>query len=255
MWPTWRAGSVAEGAERAMALCISLTGALALERDGEMVDGSHLGGRRPRRAFALLVLDRHHPIPADELARAVWPERLPDAWERELCGVIGRVRGFLGAAPAAELRSDASSHHLLLPAGTAVDLEVCEAEVAAAESALAADDVSAAVERAGAARELALRPFLPGEEGGWIERVRVRRRATMGRCLGVLGEARLRRGHLLLAASAAEARIALDPLREESHRQLMRIFAAAGDREAALRAYERLRRVLAADAQLRGALR
>jgi len=238
-----------------MALRVSLTGALALERDGEMVDGSHLGGRRPRRAFALLVVERRRPIPAGELARAVWPDDLPDAWERELCGVIGRVRGFLGAVAAAELRSDATSHHLLLPAGTAVDLEVCEAAVAAAESALAADDVTAAAERAGAARELALRPFLPGEEGGWIERVRIGRQATLGRCLGVLGEARLRRGHLLLAASAAEARIALDPLREESHRQLMRIFATAGDREAALRAYERLRRVLAADAQPREALR
>ncbi|MGH7750951.1 MAG: BTAD domain-containing putative transcriptional regulator, partial [Candidatus Dormibacteria bacterium] len=56
-----------------------------------------------------------------------------------------------------------------------------------------------------------------------------------------------RRGHLLLAASAAEARIALDPLREESHRRLARIFAAAGDREAALRAYERLRVALAGE--------
>jgi DNA-binding SARP family transcriptional activator len=238
-----------------MALRVSLTGALALERDGEMVDGSHLGGPRPRRAFALLVVDRQRPIPAGELACAVWPERLPDAWERELCGVIGSVRGFLGDAPAVELRSDASGHQLLLPPGTAVDLEVCEVEAAEAEAALAADDLTTAVERAGTARDLALRPFLPGEEGGWIERVRTRRRATMGRCLGVLGEARLRRGHLLLAASAAEARIALDPLREESHRQLMRIFAAAGDREAALRAYERLRNVLRADPQLRDARR
>jgi DNA-binding SARP family transcriptional activator len=238
-----------------MALRVTLTGAMAFERDGEILDGSPLGGRRPRLAFALLVVDRHRPIPADELARAVWPEPLHDAWEPELHGVIGRVRGFLGAAPAAELRSDGTGHHLHLPAGTAVDLEVCEAEVTAAESALAADDVTAAVVHAGAARDLALRPFLPGEEGGWIERVRVRRRGTMGRCLDVLGEARLRSGHLLLAASAAEARIALDPLREESHRQLMRIFAAAGDREAALRAYERLRRVLAGDAQLRGARR
>ena len=234
-----------------MGLRVTLTGALALERDGERVDGSHLGGRGPRRAFALLVVDRHRPIPGDELAREVWPERLPDHWQPEIVEVIGRVRGFLRGAPAAELHSDSAGHHLHLPPDTAIDLEVCESEAAVAESALAAGDVSAAVDHAGIARDLALRPFLPGEDGGWIDRVRSRRRGTVGRCLDVLGEARLRRGHLLLAASAAEARIALDPLREESHRQLMRIFAAAGDREAALRAYERMRGVLATDPQLR----
>jgi DNA-binding SARP family transcriptional activator len=234
-----------------MALLVTLTGALALERDGETVDGSHLGGRGPRRAFALLVVDRDRPIPGDELAAAVWPERMPDPWEPELGGVIGRVRSFLGGVPAAALRCDARGRHRLeLPPDSAVDLEVCEAEVCAAEAALAAGDLGAAAERAGNARILAQRPFLPGEEGGWIERVRSRRRVTAGRCLDVLGEARLRRGHLLLAASAAEARIALDPLREESHRRLMRIFAAAGDRDAALRADERLRRVIGGDATL-----
>jgi DNA-binding SARP family transcriptional activator len=237
-----------------MALRVTLTGALALERDGERVDGSHLGGRGPRRAFALLVVDRHRPIPGDELAREVWPDRVPEEWEPGVVEVIGRVRGFLHGAPAAEVHSDATGHHLHLPADTAVDLEVCESEAAEAEAALAAGDVTAAVDHAGIARDLALRPFLPGEDGGWIDRVRARRRATVGRCLDVLGEARLRRGHLVLAASAAEARIALDPLREESHRRLMRIFAAAGDREAALRAYERMRAVLAAD-PLRGARR
>jgi DNA-binding SARP family transcriptional activator len=238
-----------------MAVRVTVTGALALECDGERVDGSHLGGRRPRRAFALLVVDRHRPVPGDELARAVWPERPPHPSEPEVVEVIGRVRGFLRGAPAAELRSDSAGHHLRLPPDTTVDLEVCESEAAAAESALAAGDVTAAVDHAGIARDLALRPFLPGEEGGWIDRVRARRRATVGRCLDVLGEARLRRGHLLLAASAAEARIAVDPLREESHRQLMRIFAAAGDRDAALRAYERMRAVLAADPELLGARR
>ncbi len=234
-----------------MALRVSLTGALALERDGERVDGTHLGGRRPRRAFALLVVDRHRPIPDGELAEAVWPEWRTDDAVGALSGVIARVRAFLGAAPAAELRSEAGAHRLHLPAGTSVDLEVCEAEAAAAEEALAGDDINAAVDHAASARELALRPFLPGEDGGWIDRVRARRRATVGRCLDVLGEARLRRGHLLLAASAAEARIALDPLRAESHRRLARIFAAAGDREAALRAYERLRLALAGDTSLR----
>ena len=236
-----------------MALRVALTGAVALERDGQTVDGSHLGGRRPRRAFARLVLDRDRAIPGNELARAVWPERLPDPWETELVVVLGRVHGFLCGTPEADLRSDSAGHLLRLAPDTAVDLEVCESEAAAAESALAAGDVAAAVDHAGIARDLALRPFLPGEDGAWIERVRIHRRATVGRCLDVIGEARLRRGHLLLAASAAEARIALDPLRAESHRQLMRIFSAAGDREAALRAYERLRRVLGGDPELLGA--
>ncbi|HLY83888.1 MAG TPA: BTAD domain-containing putative transcriptional regulator, partial [Acidimicrobiales bacterium] len=53
-----------------------------------------------------------------------------------------------------------------------------------------------------------------------------------------------RRGELDEAASYARRQLALDPLREESHRHLMRLLARRGERGAALAQYEQCRQLL-----------
>jgi DNA-binding SARP family transcriptional activator len=54
-------------------------------------------------------------------------------------------------------------------------------------------------------------------------------------------------GELELAIAAARRWLALDPLHEPAHRSLMRLFALAGQRTAALRQYEECSRILAAE--------
>ncbi len=59
-----------------------------------------------------------------------------------------------------------------------------------------------------------------------------------------VAEAALSRGDAALAARDAQEAIRLDPFRETSHRLLIRALLAAGDRAAAIRAFERCRRSL-----------
>ena len=62
--------------------------------------------------------------------------------------------------------------------------------------------------------------------------------------LDALTRAQLAGGRYPEAAQHARRQLALDPWREEAHRQLMRALAASGDRAAALAAYARCRQVL-----------
>src|SRR5262249_58918228 len=88
-------------------------------------------------------------------------------------------------------------------------------------------------------------PFLPGEDGPWVEQKRRERADVRSRALDVLAEASLRSGDAAEAVKWAEQAIALEPFRETGYRRLMEAHVAAGNRAEALRAYERCRRLLA----------
>src|SRR5262249_32966352 len=62
-----------------------------------------------------------------------------------------------------------------------------------------------------------------------------------------LADLELAAGRHSAAADAARRQLLLDPWRETAYRQLMRALAAAGDRAAALAAYERCRQTLLED--------
>jgi class 3 adenylate cyclase len=91
---------------------------------------------------------------------------------------------------------------------------------------------------------IAKRPFLPGAEGPWVERVRARMREVF------LKSADLRSGVFLWnkefehAIRMAEDAIALDPFRESAYRRLMQAYRASGSRADAIRAYERCSEIL-----------
>jgi SARP family transcriptional regulator, regulator of embCAB operon len=57
---------------------IQVCGSLAVERDGQRLDGL-LPGRQGRLLFAYLVVNRHRQVPRDELAEALWREPDPAA--------------------------------------------------------------------------------------------------------------------------------------------------------------------------------
>ena len=88
-------------------------------------------------------------------------------------------------------------------------------------------------------------PFLPGDEGTWVEEQRRELADLRERALDVLTDACLRSGATREAAKWAEELVALSPFRETGYRRLMEARVAAGDRAEALRVYERCRRLLA----------
>src|SRR5262249_15064151 len=87
-------------------------------------------------------------------------------------------------------------------------------------------------------------PFLPGEEGTWVEEKRRELADARERALDVLTDASLRSGDTREAVRWAEQTIALTPFRESGYRRLMEAHVAAGNRAEALRVYEKCRRLL-----------
>jgi predicted ATPase/DNA-binding SARP family transcriptional activator len=225
---------------------VRLLGRLTIEVDGRRADDARLGDLG-RKAFAYLVLERQRPVPRDELAEVLWGEGLPPTWTAALRGVVSRLRSTLAGAGLTGpdvLRSHVGCYQLQLPAGVIIDVERVEALLASALEELA-DAPQRAQEMAAEAASLASRQFLPGAGGEWVERQQAALAAVRVRALELLAEAASAAGDAGTAVAAAEQAIALAPLRESAHQRLMVALAGAGNRAAALRAYEDCRRLLA----------
>ena len=104
-----------------------------------------------------------------------------------------------------------------------------------------------ALPAAATAASLARRPFLPAERGLWTERRRDDLRATLLRALDLLAQGLTGGPYEHDALRYTKEALALDPYRETSYVQLMRLHMSQGNRAEALRAYEQCRAVLADD--------
>jgi len=244
------AGAAGErgGGAGTVATKVQLTGRVSVQHGSASVEEQCFCGRQARLVFALLVIERARPVHRDELAEALWPHRAPRTWEVILRGVISKVRVFLAAVGWSRqdtLVGGFGAYQLRLPAGAVVDVEDAFAAVEGAEQALGKDDLNRAAELAEAAQAVAARPFLSGEEGAWVDRVRARLREVCLRALLVRGESHVRQDKYGLAVGAAEEAVALEPFRERAYQLLMRAYAGAGSPGEALRVYERCRRLLA----------
>lgn len=227
---------------------ISLIGRVTVNFDGSVVDESQLVGRQGRLLFVYLVAEHGRAVPRDELADALWGETPPVTWEKALTVLASKLRRVLaqqGLADPSILTAAFGCYRLELPEGTWVD--VLEAASAAddAERVLGDGDLDRARERASLASSLLQRPFLPGEDGAWVEAKRRDLADVRERALATLSDASLRGGDAPAAVGAAEQLVALAPLHERGYRLLMEAHSAAGNRAEALGVYEQCRQLLA----------
>src|SRR5262245_55829603 len=228
-------------------LQVFLTGRVAAQLDGAQVEEERFPGRQGRLLFAYLVAERGRAVPRDELAEALWGERPPASWDKALTVLASKLRAALADAglDGRELLTAAfGCYRLDLPEGAWVDLFAAADDAREAEDALAAGDLERARAAAESAESLARRPFLPGDDGAWVEHKRRELADIRERALSVLADACLRSGATREAAQWAEELVALSPFREAGYRRLMEARGAAGDRAEALRVYERCRRLL-----------
>ena len=231
-----------------LSLKVFLTGRVAVTTDGAAIDEAQLGGRQGRLLFAYLVAERSRSVPRDELAEALWGETPPATSDKALTVIASKLRGALADAglDGRELLTAAfGCYRLDLPEGTWVDLFAAASSAQDAEEALAAGEVDEARAAAESAESLARRPFLPGEDGTWVEQKRRDLADIRERALSVLADACLRSGAAREAAKWAEELIALSPFREAGYRRLMEAHVVAGNRAEALRVYEQCRQLLA----------
>lgn len=226
-------------------LRIYVTGGILVEHAGGLIGEEALGGRQGRLAFAMLAWDRHRAVPRDELASLLWAERPPASWETALAAVVSNLRGALADVEGLAIPSAFGCYQLQLGPTAWVDVEAARAALHEAEGALRSERMADVYAWTGVATAIARRPFLPGEDHPWVaarrrELVQLRVRALDGAVRFAVWN-----GEHEAAVAHAETLVALDPFREVSHRRLMEAHAAAGDRAGALRAYERLRYLLA----------
>jgi DNA-binding SARP family transcriptional activator/DNA-binding beta-propeller fold protein YncE len=198
--------------------------------------------------FAYLVAERGRAVPREELAEALWADAPPATWEKVLTVIVSKLRSVLadrGIDGAAALTGAFGCYRMELPAGTWVDVLVAADALREAEDALAAGNPAQAKAAAAISAPLLSQPFLPGEEGAWVDEKRREFADVRGRALAALADACLQSGDPAAAAKWAEQTVALAPFRETGYRRLMEAHVAAGNRAEALRVYEDCRRLLA----------
>jgi DNA-binding SARP family transcriptional activator len=236
-------------------LRIYLMGDLCLASGERLVRAQRLRGRQGRLALAYLVSERGRPVARDELIDLLWPERTPAAFEVALSALLSKLRALFADAGLSRgaLPSVAHSYQLRLPAASWVDTEASVRAVHDAEAWLRSGSPRKAYGHAVVARAILRRPFLPGDDGKWIERKRHELLGIRLRALDCLAEIHSWNREPTLALRAAEEAVELEPYRETGYRRLMQIHERAGNRGEALRVYEQLRRLLATELQTRPA--
>lgn len=188
---------------------------LRLRRSPEAVDAH--GAARPlaaRDAALLAWLALQGPTARNRLAALLWPDSDAEAARNALRQRLFQLKRQCGRALVE------GSATLALAAGVTHDLDEAE-------------------------ELLAGLPDPPeGEFADWLRRLRAERQARQAHALAQRADAAQQAGDHEAALAAARALLAREPLSEEAHRRVMRLHYLAGDRAAALQAYEQCARRL-----------
>ncbi|HEV7503792.1 MAG TPA: BTAD domain-containing putative transcriptional regulator [Thermoanaerobaculia bacterium] len=203
--------------------------------------------QKVRALLAYLVCHRHRTFSRDHLTGLLWPEREPEGARHALRQAIYNLRSSLPEAGPAGLILSRN-----LEIGLGPDAE-CWLDVEAFEEALERGTERELVDphHLSAAAQLYRGEFLAGffvkdspSFEDWLGTQQVRFREAAVEVLQRLIESYRRRGEYRFGVHYARRLVAIDPLSEEAHRTLMRLFALSGQRSRALAQYEELTNLL-----------
>ncbi|HEX4962856.1 MAG TPA: BTAD domain-containing putative transcriptional regulator [Thermoanaerobaculia bacterium] len=202
--------------------------------------------QKVRALLAYLACHRHRAFSRDHLAGLLWPEREPETARHALRQAIYNLRSSLP-----EGTDDlVASRNLEIGLSPEAD---CWLDVEAFEESLRRGIEREAVDphHLSAAAQLYRGEFLAGffvkdsppfEE--WLVTQQAHLREAAVEVLQRLIESYRRRGEYRFGVHYARRLVAIDPLSEEAHRTLMRLFALSGQRSRALAHYEELASLL-----------
>ncbi len=233
----WRPGT-AGGSVGPVSLQIRLLGGLLLESDGRILP--RIPSRPGRSLFAYLVLNRDRQIGRDLLAGVFWPDMPDNQARRRLSQALWQIQTLFSEAGLAG--------SYLLPTPNAVrfnpasdywlDVEAFETATASLKEAGAGPGgVRDPGELAGAV-ELYRGDLLAGFYDDWLLMDQQRLRQIYYRALSHLATLHKSRGEFEDALVYARRLTLLEPLREDAHRDVMRLFQLAGRPNEALLQYE-----------------
>ncbi len=211
--------------------------------------------RRQVRALLYRLAADRHPLPREQLCYLFWPDAPESNARRKLTGLLSHLRHNL---PSPEILVASNDRVWLDPSRTWSDavnfarLRTAERPLPSVVSmrthALSQAEQVAALQQA---VDLYRGPFLAGfslpecpEFEAWaLQQCQAWERAYL-EALATLIEARVVREESEAAIATAQRYLATDGLAEEVHRRLIELYAAVGDRGAAVRQYERCVAVL-----------
>jgi DNA-binding SARP family transcriptional activator len=201
--------------------------------------------RTQRTALLLAYLAYHvrRTHPRETLIELLWPESEEEVGRHKLSVALSALRGQLepaGAPTGSVLRTDRFSAGLT-PA--AVTTDVTEFEAALAADPEAADGAEQA-RRLARAVDLYRGPLLAGFYDDWIYPEQQRWEELFFRTLRQLVAHHEQAGALDHALPYALRAVSVDPLREEAHREVIRLYALLDQPAAALRQFHDLKRRL-----------
>jgi predicted ATPase/DNA-binding SARP family transcriptional activator len=216
----------------------SILGPLQVRSDGREVA---LGATKPRILLLRLLIDANRAVAAERLIEDLWEGEPPRTAEQTLQGYVSQLRKALGAD---RLLTRGGGYELVLESGT-LDAEDFETSVAEARHRIAAGEPDNALKHLRHAFGL-LRGAPLTDAGGaeWAMATIARLEETRLTAVEAVLEAQLTLGGYTDVITAAEAAIAEHPLRERLWAQLMTALYHEGRQAEALRAYQRLRRLL-----------
>ena len=210
-----------------------------------------VGPRREQAVLALLAAESR-PFSRTRLSAWLWPDAEPAAASGRLRRLLHELRERCADAPL--LTGDRQTVALAPAARAGSDIEELRALLSRGLYRPPGDEAGA-LEALEQAIELARATFAEGlvmdecdELSAWLEREREALHAARRQALAKAASLHERAGRNERALALAEARVAADPLDEDGHRQLMRLYAAGGRTAAALEQFERCREALATGA-------
>lgn len=221
-------------------------GSLRIEYDGQPLPP--FPTQKVRSLLAYLLIHRHSPHGRTRLAGLFWSDMPEEQARRNLNTTLWRLRRLLEPPPIppgtyllAEgdtLAFNSASHYWL-------DVDEFRSRIEVAKS--QPPSAPAEIQNLQAAVELYRAPFLEDLYDDWVLREQEWLRELYLDALQRLLTGYRARGDYTAALACGQRLIATDPLREETHRELMDLYRRLGQRTAALRQYEACRQVLATE--------
>jgi DNA-binding SARP family transcriptional activator/tetratricopeptide (TPR) repeat protein len=203
-----------------------------------------LPGGKALTLVKILAARHPDPVPANELAEALWSKAVPPDADRGIAVLVSRARAVLGRD---RIVRSSSGYRMALDDGLSIDVTDAKTAHDRAARALAEHDGALAVKCAARAVSiLSVGAPLSGEaDTDWALDLRYRTDRLLRSSRQTLWRAAFERGDFAAAREAAREAFRLDPLDEEACRAVMRGCQAAGDTATGLVAYETLRTTLA----------
>lgn len=208
---------------------------LVLDGSGKEIS---LPGKKARALLAYLALNGSTPQSRERLATLLWGSRFDDQARQSLRQCLSRLRRVLDGYAAGTLRTE--DEYVVLDA-TAISVDACRFQ-----SALETGDRESLEGAAALYRDEFLAGLDIPEEAfeDWLAGERSRFRDRACKLFQKLADMQTQDGDRDAAIATTCRLLAIDPLREDAHRALMKLYADSGQRTMALRQYRECAAVL-----------